>query len=49
MLTGSLCFKVELQHPEEEWKLVNAWFVKQHFRAKFNRREIIQADEKTAA
>ncbi|PKS11344.1 hypothetical protein jhhlp_003106 [Lomentospora prolificans] len=43
-------FEVELQHPEKEWDIINAWFVKQVYRAKFKNREIVKPlTEKVAA
>ncbi|CAI4217434.1 unnamed protein product [Parascedosporium putredinis] len=43
-------FEVELQEPDKEWEIINAWFVKQVYRAKFKNRAIVQPlSEKAAA
>lgn len=41
-LTDSIPLQIELAHPEQEWKLHNAWFVKQkNFHTIFKPRKVI--------
>ncbi|KAI6299158.1 hypothetical protein MCOR29_011034 [Pyricularia oryzae] len=43
-------FDIDFKDPQQEWELVNAWFVKQNnFWAKFKTRELVQPDEKSGA
>lgn len=38
--------QVRLEHPESEWTIHNAWFVRQlDFRTTFHRRELVQPVE----
>lgn len=42
--------QIDFKDPQQEWELVNAWFVKQNnFWAKFKTRELVQPDEKSGA
>ncbi|KAL5601017.1 hypothetical protein BROUX41_005848 [Berkeleyomyces rouxiae] len=38
-------FDITLAHPDQDWKLINAWFVKQeNFRVFFKKRELVQPE-----
>jgi hypothetical protein len=42
--------QIELDDPSQEWKIVNAWFVKQYnFDTRFKLREIVKPREGVAA
>jgi len=39
-------FEIELDDPNQEWKIVNAWFVKQYnFDTRFKLRDIVKPRE----
>jgi predicted HNH restriction endonuclease len=41
--------QIRFKDPNQEWHLVNAWFVKQNnFQAMFERRDIVQPDANVA-
>jgi len=41
--------QIELDDPDQEWEIVNAWFVKQkNFRTRFRLRELVMPDKAVA-
>ncbi|KAI6351572.1 hypothetical protein MCOR25_009867 [Pyricularia grisea] len=43
-------FEIEFKYPEQEWELVNAWFIRQNnFWVRFKTRELVQPDKKSGA